>query len=271
MTGNDMEQTRLAFDRAAAVYDAEYENLPGIRKIRAVTSRFYLKYFPPDSNLLEINCGTGNDALFLARHQRHVLATDLSPRMLEEVDAKVSRAGLTGLITTRRCSFDQLGTLQGLTFDGAFSNLGGLNCTDRMHAVASALAPLVKPGGFFLATVMPPFCLWETLASLSRFRWRDAFRRMSSGGTLAHVHGGLVRTHYHSPRAFSRAFGMYFESVLTLGLLVLLPPPNSERAYARLGPRARLLEGLDDKVAGLPLFRAMGDHYLMVLRRNSRR
>ena len=38
ITDSESEQTRLAFDAAAPVYDADYEWLPGIRRIRSITS-----------------------------------------------------------------------------------------------------------------------------------------------------------------------------------------------------------------------------------------
>jgi len=266
-TQYESEQTALAFDAAAPVYDDAYEALPGIRKMRAVTSSLYLDFFHPGSNLLEINCGTGNDAVFLAKQGMTILATDISPRMLKEVGEKITRYGLEHSIETRRVAFDGLDALQGMLFDGAYSNFGGLNCTDDLVVVAANLSALVKPGGFFIATVMPAFCLVETAAYLVRLRWRDAFRRRIRGGTLADLHGGHVRTFYHSPRAFLSAFTSHFEHVTTRGLAVLLPPPNFARAYARLGRSLSLLERADNAVARLPLLRSIGDHYVMVLRR----
>ena len=260
-------ETRKAFDSAAPVYDAAYEWLPGIQRIRAITRRLYLENFPPRSRLLEINCGTGNDAVYLANHTMNVTATDLSPAMLEVARRKVHANGLERSIEVRPLAFSQLNELAGAVFDGAYSNLGGLNCTDDLSSVAAALGGVVKRGGFFIATVMPPFCPWETLAFLARLQWRSSLRRMARGGTLATLHGGVVRTYYHSPRALAAAFAPYFDHVRTFGLVVMLPPPNSARAYKWLGPARRLLETADDVVAGWPLFRSMGDHYVTVLRR----
>ena len=263
----DMEQTRLAFDAAAPLYDTSYEGLPGIRRIRSITSALYLRYFPRGGRLLEINCGTGNDAIFLARHGMSILATDLSPAMLEEARRKIALSNFEHSVEIRHVPFDRLGELRGMDFDGAYSNLGGLNCTDRLESVAKDLARLVKPGGFLIATVMPSVCLWETAAFLGRFRWQDAFRRMGENGALANLHGGKVRTFYYSPRLFRSLFAPHFEHVKTLGLAVFTPPPNFVRAYRKLGKSIRLLERLDDTFAGIPPFSSVGDHYAIVLRR----
>lgn len=268
-TQAEIEQTRRAFDAASSVYDEAYEHLPGIRHFRSVTSRIYLEDFPRGGRLLEINCGTGNDAVTLARQSMTILATDASPLMVEEVRKKIALHGLDRFIEARVLAFEELGSLRGTVFDGAYSNLGGLNCTDALGSVAAELGALVKPGGYFIATVMPSFCLWETVSYLARLRWGDAFRRARGEGTLARLHGGLVRTYYHSPRAFFKNFAGEFELIKVVGLAVLLPPPNFARAYALLGSRLQLLESIDGAVAGLPLFRSIGDHYVMVLRRKA--
>ena len=269
-TDEESFQTRMAFDAVAATYDTQNEALPGIRRIREHTRRLYLQYFARGSRLLELNCGTGNDAVFLAQHGMKILATDLSPLMLEEVRKKTLLAGLAATIETREVSFERLGDLHGSSFEGVFSNMGGLNCTRELPQIAADLAPLVKPGKYFVATVMPPFCLAETLVFLAGSRWPQAFRRTSGkNGSLAHLGEGVMRTFYHSPRAFARAFAPHFEHVKTIGLLVLLPPPNFARAYSTFLRRAKFLKKLDESVSKLPFFRSIGDHYIMVLRRKS--
>ncbi len=187
--------------------------------------------------------------------------------MLDEVGKKIRGRTFRGSVVTRCVSFGQLGSLRGTMFDGAYSNMGGLNCTEDLAQVAADLAALVRGGGFLIATVMPSFCLWETAAFLGRLHWRDAFRRRMPGGVAARLHGGTVQTYYHSPGAFRRAFAPYFEHVLTTGLPVFLPPPNFVRTYARLGRLAGVLARLDDAAAGMPILRSIGDHYSMVLRR----
>ena len=268
MDSGDLERTRLAFDAAAPVYDALNEDLPGIRRMRAVTSQLSLEYFPPAGRILEINCGTGNDAFFLAERGRHVVATDISPAMIEEVRKKAARVSGGGSITPRECSFTSLHEMHETAFDGALSNLGGLNCTDQLPMVAAELAALLKPGATFIAAVMPPFCLWETLASIARMKWGSAFRRMRAGGTLAHVHGENVRTFYYSPRTFQRMFSPQFSPVVTLGLAIVTPPPNSTAAWERAGKVIQRMKRLDDAIAPLPLLRSIGDHFVTVLRRN---
>lgn len=261
--------TRNAFDVAAPVYDREYEHLHGIQRLRSIISQMYLQYFSPGQSLLELNCGTGTDALFLARNGMTVFATDVSPGMIAEVRRKTAELHLESSVTSQVLSYLDLDSLGKKTFDGAYSNMGGINCTNDLPIVAKHLASLVKPGGYFIATVMPGFCLWETAAFLSRFQIRNAFRRRRAGGVTANLHGGKVQTFYHGPRKFEEAFAPYFERVDLMGLNILTPPPNSTNAYASMPRLIKILEKVDDSLARLPFFSSIGDHYLMVLRRTA--
>jgi len=193
-----------------------------------------------------------------------VLATDISTGMIAEAEKKIRGLyGAAGSASARVLPFEMLTALRGETFDGACSNFGGLNCTERLEDVARDLAAVLRPGGTFIATVMPPFCLWETAAYLARFRWKQAFRRLAPGGRVADLHGGHVRTFYFTPGAFRRAFSRDFTHVRTLGLAIFMPPPN----FRRFGALTGVMGGVDDVVAGIPLIRAIGDHYTIVLRR----
>ncbi len=261
------DMTRDAFDAASSVYDETYEHLAGIRHIRNVMQALYLRTFRPGDSLLELNCGTGIDAIALAQRGMRVVATDLSPGMIAETQEKIELHRLGHLVRAEVRSYLELDGLDGPGFDGAYSNLGGLNCTNRLADVARGLSRVLRPGASFIAAVMSDFCLWETGAGLLRGDWNKAFRRHHPEGCLAHLHGGRVRTFYFSPRQFTREFSPWFEPVEVSALNVLIPPPNSIAAYRALGRSFPLFERLDRAVANLPPFRGMGDHFAIVLRR----
>ncbi len=255
------------FDAAAAVYDREYEQLYGIQRLREIMWRTYLSYFSPLDHLLEINCGTGTDALFLAEKGLNVLATDDSPKMVALAAEAFLAAHRNDRAEARHLSYHDLHLLGDRMFDGAYSDMGGLNCTQDLASVAAGLSTHVKPGGHFIATVMPRFCLWETAAFLLRGHPAKAFRRRVGGGIQANIHGAQVKTYYHSPRRFVQAFARDFEFVSLTGLNVFTPPPNSPRAYAAFPRLMKMLEQLDSRIASMPVLSSIGDHYCVVLKR----
>ena len=262
------EHTQKAFDAAAPVYDSEYENLVAIKRIRFITSRMLLRYFARGEALLELNCGTGTDAVHLARHGINVLATDFSPMMIHEAQKKIASQQLEKFVSTQILSYLDLKNLRYRVFDGVYSNLGGLNCTNELYTVARDIAVLIKPGGYFIATVMSDLALWEMLAFLTRGKRRSALRRRNPEGCLADFHGGKVRTYYYSPQNFLKYFSEFFEPVEIMGLNIFTPPPNSTQAYNTLGGFVHILEKLDDALAHVYPFYRLGDHFLTVLKRN---
>src|SRR5258707_15591100 len=79
-----------AFDRVAETYDATFtESLIG-RAQRNVVWNALQRAFRPGDFVLELNCGTGEDAFFLAKFGISVLACDASPRMIEVAEHRKS-------------------------------------------------------------------------------------------------------------------------------------------------------------------------------------
>jgi ubiquinone/menaquinone biosynthesis C-methylase UbiE len=262
-------RSRSAFNNAAPSYDDEFERLPATRRLRDIIWRTYYEYFRPGDSLLELNCGTGTDAMELAASGIHVLATDASEEMIKEAERKLASTGLHAFVETRQLSFHRLHQLKGKVFDGAYSNFGGLNCTRRLDYVARSIAPLIRPGGFLVLCMLSKFSLWEMLSFLARLQFAKAFRRFPKDGTLADVHGEKVWVHYYSPKEIVGIFSAGFIPVAGYGLNIFSPPPNSRLASRVLGPLARLLERLDDLIAQRKPFYALGDHFVIVLQRKN--
>src|SRR5690606_40579022 len=76
-----------AFDASAAVFDARFGDWASVVAQRQAVRRMLLDTFPPGARLLELGGGTGEDAVFLAAHERRVLLTDGAPR----IDRKSTR------------------------------------------------------------------------------------------------------------------------------------------------------------------------------------
>ena len=255
------------FDRAAASYDETFEALPGTARVRRIVHTLLLRHFHPGDTILELNAGTGTDAVHLASRGIRVHATDASPAMIREMQRKVNAHGFGNLVTTQLLAFDGVASLKGHLYDGVLSDMGGLNCLQDMVPLLQTLKDLVRPGGYLVLCFMPDCSLWDTFAFGLRGDWRNARRRRNPNGCLASVEGAAVRTYYHSPRKVVRACLPGLVHVSTTGLNFFTPPPSSVGAYTKLRPVLPLLERLEDLFAPYPPFNAMGDHTVVVLRR----
>ncbi|HZY10854.1 MAG TPA: methyltransferase domain-containing protein, partial [Bacteroidota bacterium] len=165
-----------AFDEIADEYDLIFEENLITQNIRSIIWDSYLRYFSPGSTVLDINCGTGTDAIFLAEHGISVTAIDSSSRMIEKAKYKINAKRLEDSISIFNRSYDNIEGLQG-TFDGCISIFGGVNCTDDLSTLSDNISPFLKPGGTFIACVMNRISITEIMSYIVRLKFKKAFRR----------------------------------------------------------------------------------------------
>jgi ubiquinone/menaquinone biosynthesis C-methylase UbiE len=263
-----------AFDAASQNYDTLYQANPVMAWLRDENLAVLQATFPPGARLLEIGCGTGDEAITLARAGYRIVATDISPSMIEAAAAKAQAAGAGG-ITWRALPAGRLAEMAGDygrgAFDGAYASFGALNCEPDLAPVAAALARLLGPGAALVCSVMNRWCAWEIAWGLLHLRPRQALRRIGRdevAAGLAAPGGRLsVPTRYYSPRALARAFAPHFAVRRVRALPVVLPPPYLAHLVARRPGALARLARLDRRLRDRFPFRSLGDHTLMVLAR----
>jgi ubiquinone/menaquinone biosynthesis C-methylase UbiE len=258
-----------AFDAVAATYDETFTASRIGRAQRDAVWAATLKLFRPGSRILEINCGTGVDALFLANLGHQVVGIDVSAKMIEVARQRVSQHPLRHQIRLLQWSVEDLDCLpNGDSYDGVFSNFGGLNCVADLEKFAHDLSRLVKAGSPVILCLLGRYCLWEILYYSCRFRLRKAARRLKPSGTVADFgNGAVLRVFYPSVRGLVRSLQPYFRyrDHQAIGLTV---PPSFLEGWASRHPRfLAAATQIDRKLAPRPVLRSAGDHYLVRLER----
>lgn len=223
-----------AFTRQSTRYDEEDRANPVLQDMRHQVYEHLDQFLKPGSHVLELNAGTGIDALHLTSLGHRVHAIDISDGMIREIEKKIATHQRSGMLTCQQLSYDQLNQVEG-EFDYVFSNFGGLNCIRNLAEVTRHLPTLLKKGAYVTWVIMPPVCVWELLW-IFKGHPRQAFRRFGSEGVLAHLEGEFFRTYYHSLSDIRTAFGPSFEFIKTEGLAALSPQPH-RGDFPRLHPR----------------------------------
>lgn len=251
-----------AFDEIASRYDIEFDASPTTRRLRQQIYTLIGNLVVPPSRILDINCGTGTDVLFLATKGYSAFGVDVSEKMIAEASKKSDANSRTSFV---RASYDDMDEVPAGYFDLVLSNFGGLNCTSDLKAVGDRVARRLKPQGFFVAVLMPSFSLWETCASLARGKFRQAFRRLRRGGTRTGFGENRFTVFYFNPNEAAKQFENNFLVRDIFAWNVFSPPPHSWRIARSFPKITTQLEKLDEVIGHLPFFRSIGDHYVMVL------
>lgn len=261
--------TQEAFDSVAADYDGPVGNNALVQAMRQRTLAAVQGFVPAGGNLLDLGCGTGLDAVWLAQRGYRVTAIDWSPAMVERARRRTIDVGVDRLVAVHHLGIHQLEQLAEQSFDAAYSNLGALNCVADLAPVASAVARRLRTGGTLVASVIGRVCPWEIARSIGKRQWSRATVRWTKGIVPVPLNRRTVWTRYYKPSEFRRAFeraGFRLRSLRGLGLFV--PPPYMQ-AFAQRHPRTvAALQDLEDRVAAWPGLRAWGDHFLIVMQRH---
>jgi SAM-dependent methyltransferase len=263
-----LRDTQQAFDSVAADYDGPRGNNPLIQDMRREMWRALDAAFPNRSRLIDLGCGTGLDAVRMGHLGHRVIATDWSPYMVERTRARAAHELLLGAVQTRAVGAHELHRLEGdQAFDGAYSNLGALNCVPDLSVVARECARLLTSGSRLVFTVMGRVCPWEIAYYLSQGRWARVKVRYARVSVPVRMNNHVIWTRYYQPREFYHAFRQHFTLEHYRGLCVLAPPPYLTWMRERHAHMYARLWRLDRQVSGWPLLRALGDHFLIVMRK----
>jgi ubiquinone/menaquinone biosynthesis C-methylase UbiE len=260
--------TETAFTGQSVVFGQIYSGNTIINYKRERVRTHILEYLAPESFVLELNSGTGEDALFFAQNGHRVHATDISTGMQQRLVQKVKQTGMEKMVSNELCSFTNLSQLENKgPYDLIFSNFAGLNCTGELDKVLASFSDLLKPGGMVTLVILPKFCLWETLL-IFKGNFRTAFRRFFSGkGRSARVEGVHFKCWYYNPSYIIKRLKGEFDLLSIEGLCTIVPPSYIED-FAEKHPLAyRLLTAQEAKLKTRWPWKYLGDYYVISFRK----
>lgn len=270
MIDNQAETIAEAFSRTAEKYDSFAEDHPHLTRMRNKVYSHVTRLIPSGSRILELNAGTGTDAVQLAQCGYSVHATDIAPQMLDRLRNKVRELNLQNRITWEERSFLSLDDVPGSPFDAVFSDLGGLNCVPDLSPVIQQLPKVLHAGGVITWVLMPRVCLWEWLEVL-RGNFRLAFRRLTQRAVRANLEGLQFDVYYFSARQVIDWFGEDYDLIALEGLSVITPTAESKNLAKRFPRLYRVLSWLDDKLSPHWPWYGWGDFYILSLRYNPKK
>lgn len=237
----------LFFDSIAPHYDQAWTNSPVGRIQRNAVWREVDPMVQPGDRILDLGCGTGEDAL-------HLLAAGATVDAIDGSAGMVEAAGRRG-VDARRLRIEQIGELSG-PYDLVLSNFGALNCVRDFADLRQPLARLIRPGGVLAVCVMNRFCLWESVY----YGWHGQFRKAARRWSEETETSSGLRVFYPFARTIKAQLAPEFRSIRDCGIGVAVPPSYVQKACGLLP----LLEACDARIGASTIGRTIADHRLLV-------
>ena len=262
------QNTAVAFNNQSTVFDELYSSNKIIQYKRDRVRQHVLQFLKPNSYILELNAGTGEDAAFFAALGHRVHATDISAGMQNQLKEKIAANQLTELVSHEICSFTDLDALTNKgPYDLIFSNFAGLNCTNELEKVLLSFNSLLKPAGMVTLVILPKFCLWETLL-IFKGKFKTATRRFfSSKGRKANIDGAYFKCWYYSPKFITTILKEDFEPAGLEGLCSIVPPSYIENFAEKYPKSFSFLSAKENKYKSKWPWKYIGDYFIISLRK----
>jgi ubiquinone/menaquinone biosynthesis C-methylase UbiE len=158
------KKAEKAFSEQSKIFDELYSRNKIVQYKRERVRSHVKKYHTPGSFILDLNSGTGEDAVWFAKEGHKVHATDISTGMMEKLKEKINTYHLQSQVSHEVISFTELNLLFNKgPYDLIFSNFAGLNCTNELNKVLRSFSSLLKPNGVVTLVILSKFCLCESL------------------------------------------------------------------------------------------------------------
>ncbi|WP_299120807.1 class I SAM-dependent methyltransferase [uncultured Winogradskyella sp.] len=256
------------FDIASTKYDTTFT----FSNIGKAQRHMVFKYLNPILNqgkklsILELNCGTGEDAIHFAKLNHNVLATDISEGMIKVARAKTNSKNL--IFKTQDINTITTNTFK-TKFDFIFSNFGGLNCLSKaeLDLFFKKAHKLLNPEGKIVLVIMPKHCLWERLYFILKGSFKKANRRKTNEKVIANVDGVAVKTWYYNPEEIVSLNASQYatNNIKPIGLAI--PPSYLENSFLAKKPFLSIFKSIDAVITG-SYWAKYADHFLIELKKN---
>jgi ubiquinone/menaquinone biosynthesis C-methylase UbiE len=149
-----MTQSSLFWDRIAPRYSRKPVPDEAVYQEKLAVTR---KYLQPDMEVMEIGCGTGSTSIAHSPYVSHILATDISGKMIEIAREKAAAEGIENVTFEQRAIEDL--SVQPKSLDAVLA-LSILHLLEDKETAISHIHKMLKPGGVFVSSTA---CLGDTM------------------------------------------------------------------------------------------------------------
>lgn len=260
----------VPFDHISSTYDSVFTR-SAIGQLQRKHAWRYLEQVMLELEgleMLELHCGSGEDAMMFSDRGFNLVATDLSvetQKIAQQKEESYSMQRRIGSQYLDLDSFDE--TLFDKKFDLIFSNFGGLNSIspESFQRLLERIPAMLNPRGRFVGVLMPKFCLWETLYHAAKFKFGKTFSRWTCNEVIGRFDGVYKKAWYYSPSEIKEWSKANFKMVRTKPVGIALPPTSLDSVFLRKKKLLLSLHRFEKKLNRLSICSGMADHFIFDL------
>ncbi|RIA10114.1 ubiquinone/menaquinone biosynthesis C-methylase UbiE [Flavobacteriaceae bacterium MAR_2010_72] len=255
------------FSKISHYYEALDKTSSLIHWMRTRVRTHITKNLTAQSSILEINSGSGIDAVYFTKKGHTVHAIDLAVGMIDHVKSKIISEGLESRLSCEVLSFEELDKLSHKKYSYLFSNFGGLNCCSikTLEKVFNSFHHILDPQAVITLVIMPKFCIWECLRLFKGNK--NAFRRLKRNGVMANIGGEEVRVYYHSAKKIKAILEPNFTDFYIENIGFIGPTGNQVNFPEKHPILFNILNKLDNISNQIPFLKGYGDYYILSARK----
>jgi len=251
------------FDSAAEKYDTNFTHTEIGSIQRHLVYENVKKHLQNIKTVLEINCGTGEDAVWLAKQNLTVTATDISEKMVSIAQSKANLENLNFKVLDINNLNQETNSYEFL-----FSNFGGLNCltNTEMQTFFHSASEILSEKGKISLVIMPKNTIWEQFYFVLKFDFKNAFRRKKELA-FANVDGEKVATYYYNPKEIVHLSQARFEILEVKPIGFFIPPSYLEPFFKNKKMLLKGLNFLENGIKNWSFLSKYADHYIITLKK----
>lgn len=256
------------FDIASLSYDKTFTNttIGSAQRMQVYKQLNTTIILNKSLHILELNCGTGEDANYFNSLNHTITATDISNKMITVAANKLKNKDINfhqlDINNLHQHSFPK-------KFDLIFSNFGGFNCLSKneVRMFFSSAKKIMTKQAKIVLVIMPKKTLWEKIYFLLKGDSTKATRRNTNNSIEANVDGVAVKTWYFNPKEIAEiAEGFSIKKIKPIGLFV--PPSYLQTSFLGKKIIVSFLNRLDT-LFGFSFLAKYADHYYIELQKNT--
>lgn len=260
---NEMLNRNLDFhNKIAGDYDRLMNENPFSVYLRNEFHKIIDKYIKHGCKVLDLGCGTGDDAIYAARQNAKVTAIDISEEMINIAEAKTQNAGLKSKIKYYAADIEQWVNENNEPFDVVISNFNAINYVKDLDKFLQHLNKSINKNGTAVITMINNKSISEFYFYFLKFKFNKSLNSLFNRKKNI-----ITELNIYPVNRVNKLFRKYFKMKKAEGISIIAPPYSMQGIYKKLKKIMPVILKLEKLISSNSFFYNYSDHIIWELKK----